>query len=139
MFAMDREWWDLHLDEVNETFKGQRFSNNPLSSRYGVTKLPNDGTFKTYGNSGAAAINLAATSGARRIIMLGYDCQKTGGKAHWHGDHPRHLGNAGAIHNWPKRFQELRDDLQSLEIVNCSRATALTMFPRMDLDEALTS
>jgi hypothetical protein len=136
---MDRDWWDLHLTEVNETFRGQRFSNNPLSSRYNVTKLPNDGTFKVYGNSGAAAINLAATSGAKRIIMLGYDCQKTGGKAHWHGDHPRLLGNAGRIENWPKRFQELRDDLTGLNIVNCSRATALTMFSRMDLDEALTT
>lgn len=136
LFAMDRQWWDVHLAEVNEKFKGQRYSNNPLSTKYNVIKLPNS-SFRAYGNSGAAAISLAATSGAKRIIMLGYDCQKTDGKAHWHGDHPKQLGNAGMIARWPAKFAELRRDLRSVEIVNCSRATALDMFERMDLEDAL--
>jgi hypothetical protein len=136
MFAMDRQWWDTHIREVQETFAGARYSNNPLTQRHNVTRLPNS-TFKTYGNSGAAAVNVAAEGGARRIILLGYDCQKTDGKAHWHGDHPSNLGNAGQIHRWAERFRELAADLRHLTIINASRATALTCFPRMDLEDAL--
>lgn len=136
LFAMDRAWWDKHLTEVNATFRGQRFSNNPLSSRYHVHKL-NNATFKTYGNSGAAAINLAAHLGAKRIILLGYDCQKTGGKTHWHGDHPHGLGNAGMIDRWAGRFAELARDLGGVAVFNATRETALTCFPRVTLEDAL--
>lgn len=94
-------------------------------------------SFKAYGNSGAACIAMAAQAGAKRIIMLGYDCQKTGGKAHWHGDHPRQLGNANSINRWIPKFQELAKDHRHVEIINCSRATALECFPRMELEDAL--
>jgi hypothetical protein len=133
---MDRDWWNLHLPEVNRTFLGARFSTNPLPQRFQTTKLP-PATFETYGNSGAACISLAAQGQAKRIILLGYDCQKTDGKAHWHGDHPPVLGNAGQIDKWAVRFAKQAKDLSNTQIINCSRATALTCFERMDLDAAL--
>lgn len=133
---MDRQWWDVHLAEVNRVFTGARYSINQLAQRYQVTRLP-PAEFNTYGNSGAACISLAAGAGAKRIILLGYDCQKTGGKAHWHGDHPPSLGNAGQIGRWQSRFEELASHLYNVEIINCSRATALTCWPRMDLETAL--
>jgi hypothetical protein len=34
MFAMDRQWWDFHLPEVNRTFLGARFSTNPLPQKF---------------------------------------------------------------------------------------------------------
>jgi hypothetical protein len=133
---MDRQWWDVHLDQVNKIFRGARFSINPLNRRYQVTKLSMT-EFQTFGNSGAACISLAAQGGAKRIILIGYDCQKTDGKAHWHGDHPPSLGNAGQINKWAIKFQELHKSLQHLEIINCSRATALTCFPRKNLEDVL--
>lgn len=94
-------------------------------------------TFKTYGNSGAGAISLAAQGNAKRIVLLGFDCQKTGGKAHWHGDHPSNLGNAGSIPKWHVRFAEQARDLGYIEIINCSRETALTCFQRAKLEDTL--
>lgn len=134
---MDRAWWDVHIAEVNSTFLGVRYSNNPLSQKFNVKKL-NQQKFKTYGNSGASCISLAADGGAKRIILLGFDVQKTDGKAHWHGDHPPSLGNAGQIARWHEKFAELSRDLKHLEIINCSRQTALKCFPRANLEDVLT-
>lgn len=136
LFAMDRQWWDVHVAEINRTFQGARYSVNQMPVKHQVTRLP-PADFNTYGNSGAACISLAAGGGARRIILLGFDCQKTDGRAHWHGDHPPSLGNAGQIHKWAGRFAEQARDFAHLDIINCSRATALTCWPRADLEETL--
>lgn len=90
-----------------------------------------------HGNSGAGAVALAIARSAQRVLLLGYDMQYTGGRRHWHGDHPAKLGNAGAIANWPEQFEQLRKDHPSIEIINCSRETALSCFPRMPLEQAL--
>lgn len=134
LFAMDRQWWDVHLAEINRIFTGARYSTNPLHRRCQAKRLTE---FNAYGNSGAACISLAAAGGAGRIILLGYDCQKTDGKAHWHGDHPPSLGNAGQINKWAEKFAKQAKDLSSIEIINCSRATALACWPRQTLEIAL--
>lgn len=90
-------------------------------------------------NSGAAALSLAASRGARRIVMLGYDCQRTGGKTHHHGDHPRPLSNAKSLPLWAGRFRDAARHLAQLgaEVINASRVTALTCFKRDTLESAL--
>lgn len=134
---MDRAWWDVHIAEVNKVFLGVRYSNNPLSQKLNVKKL-NQQKFKTYGNSGASCISLAAEGGAKRIVLLGFDVQKSEGKTHWHGDHPPTLGNAGQISRWHDKFAEQSKALKHLEIINCSRETALTCYPRANLEDVLT-
>lgn len=135
LFAMDRQWWQEYHQEVAQVFRGERFSSNSVG--HGVTRMP-PGTFKPYGNSGAACVSLALSAGAKRIVMLGFDCQRTGGQSHWHGDHPRGLGNAGAMPKWPAKFQELASDAAGrAEILNATRDTALTMFERRSLEQCL--
>jgi len=138
LFAMDRQWWEVHIDEVNRTFHGARYSINQLNRRYNVAKLSSS-VFNSYGNSGAGAINLAAQGGAKRILLLGYDCQRTGGMAHWHGNHPRTLGNAGQIDRWHEKFKKLSQDLSGMtKIINCSRESALTCFDRSTLESEIS-
>ncbi|WP_064746801.1 hypothetical protein [Lysobacter antibioticus] len=84
---------------------------------------------------------MAALSGAARVVMLGYDCQHTGGKKHWHGDHPPGTAGNAAPHTvakWPVHFRKLRDAYRGVQIINCSRDTALDVFPLAALEEALT-
>lgn len=133
---MDRKWWEVHLEDVRKSFVGERVSRAKLLHRFGVTHLE---TFKHYNNSGAAAISLAAHRGASTIILLGYDCQYTDGKRHWHGDHPRGMGNAGSIVKWMRGFEELATALEKagVRVLNATRETALTCWPRTSLDEAL--
>lgn len=95
--------------------------------------------YPVYGNSGAGAISLAARGGAKRIILLGYDCQHTGGKRHWHEDHPDRMGNADhkALKLWGANFSKLAQDYSDVEIINCSRQTALQCFEQKKLEEVL--
>ena len=131
LYAMDTAWWQQYQGEAAESFSGEFWS--PITNLKGVNKV----RFEHSKNSGAGAIALAAYWGAERVIMLGYDCQKTGGKAHWHKDHPGKLGNAGSVDKWPAQFRLVADLLKGLEIINCSRQTALAVFPRRPLEEVL--
>lgn len=88
-------------------------------------------------NSGAALIAQAAWWRVRRLVLLGYDCQHTGGRAHWHADHPAGLGNAHGVADWPAQFRAVLPRLAGVHIVNASRASALDLFPRQTLEEAL--
>lgn len=110
-------------------FTGARYSNNHVA---GVTHAPLRGV----GNSGVGALALADSWGVARIIMLGYDGQHTGGKTHWHGDHPKPLGNAGSVSLWHQKFQTFSSACRA-HVINATRETALTCFQRMDLETAL--
>lgn len=132
LYAMDAAWWNAHIDEVRRTFRGRLI--NPWREMRGVERV----RFEHRRNSGAGAISLAAHWGARRIVLLGYDCQRTGGQAHWHGDHPKGLGNAGTIDRWPAIFARLAKSMAGrVTVINATRETALTCFERRALSEAL--
>lgn len=127
---MDRVWWNAYGKEAS-SFEGMK-----CTTAIGIA-----GTKRVHGmgskNSGAGAIVLAVTFGAKRVILLGYDCQHTGGKAHWHNDHPVGLGNAGKVNEWPAQFEELKKKFSGIDIVNCTRQTALTCFKRTELESEL--
>jgi hypothetical protein len=128
---MDRVWWKEYGDEVNDVFTGMAAT--PVRGIRGTERVHSHDTQ----NSGAGAIALAASMGAKRIFLLGYDCQHTGGKAHWHGNHPKGLGNAGSFAKWPAQFNMLAAKLPKIEVINCSRETALMTFPRGTLEDVL--
>lgn len=133
---MDTPWWQVHHGEVSEVFKGMRVrgagsthSNLAHRAMFGAGCL----------NSGAGALLMAKYYGAELIIMLGYDCQVgEDGKRHWHGSHPKGLGNAGMLHKWAEQFAKVARQLQPTRVINASRVTALECFERMQLEEALT-
>lgn len=140
VYAMDAAWWVHHLAEVVSTFTGRRLSNR---QRPGTTVIRTPYLQQGAGrgqNSGAGAIAVAVAQGATRIVLLGYDCQYgPDGLRHWHGDHPPGTGsgNAGNVGRWPAQFRELVPHLRGATVINASRATALTVFPRQPLETAL--
>lgn len=136
LFAMDCAWWQKYHKEVTETFQGKCYTVNNIGKQFSnlnTMKRP----FTAHGNSGAGAVHMAARFGAAKIILLGYDCQHTNGKRHWHGDHPSGLGNACVVSRWPKQFVLLRDSLKNVTVINCTRKTALFAFPVGRLEEEL--
>lgn len=70
---------------------------------------------------------------------MGYDMQHTGGKAHWHGDHPKGLGNAQRMNRYVMHFPYIAKDLEAegVEVINCSRETALDCFKRASIREVI--
>lgn len=131
---MDRVWWDKYIAQARAEFSGRRYTYG--SNIYDL--LPSG--VHHYQNSGAGAIALAAAWRPRRIILLGYDCRHTGGKAHWHGDHPKGLKNAGTVGEWPEQFAKLKRFLQMNkppEIINATPGSRLQLWPKLPLSEAL--
>lgn len=97
------------------------------------------GRIHTGQNSGFQAIGLAYQFGVSRMILMGYDMQFTGGKAHWHADHPGGLANAQGVDRWPRHFPALAADLERIgvEVINCTRETLLTCFRRAKIEDVL--
>ena len=88
------------------------------------------------GNSGFQAINLAYLWGAARIVLLGFDCKPVGGKDHWFGQHPQGLTQVQPYDLWLDHFPQLAYELkrEGVEVINCSRDTALTCFERATIE-----
>ena len=75
--------------------------------------------------------------GASRIILLGYN-MGVRGKAHFFGDHPKGLTN-GNYGGFVGAFTALAKGLESegVEVINCTKDSALTQFPAGDLSAIL--
>ncbi|WP_223811670.1 MULTISPECIES: hypothetical protein [unclassified Pantoea] len=135
LFAADCSWWDKYHSTLKTRAQCWTVSGR-AHLRYGVNlfRPPDNDSF----NSGQRAIQLAAHLGAERIILLGYDCSLANG-THWHGEHPDGLKNPDgeSIRRWQSEFQRLADSLPSFSIINCSRHTSLTCFPRAAPEEVL--
>jgi len=146
LWATDARWWRWHKGAPG--FNGLKFSlsvgglNLPrdvhVLRNAGFSGWSTDPAAVYHGkNGGFCATQLAAHLGASRVILLGYDMQATNNRHHWHGEHPYHMPNPYT--SWVRAFRDNAERARSagLEIVNCTRETALTMFPRMPLEQAL--
>jgi hypothetical protein len=143
LFAADNVWW-RHYGEKLNWYKGHRVSRTGKTP--GVETWRGIKWQRTGGNSGHMAIQYAVERGAVQVALLGFDQQRTDGKAHFHADHPReakgrrtNMANAGGVSSWPrlmaKTSLELRD--RGVHVVNLSRQTALKCFPRMSVEQFL--
>jgi len=139
-YAADLQFWNYY-GKKGAWFKGHRVSR----SRHELV----DETWRgagwptTGGNSGHQALQLAVERGYERVALIGYDHKHTGGKTHFHGDHPRknkvRLGNPQHCHHWARQMKRTSLTLKQkgIEVVNLSRETAIECFPRMTVEEFL--
>lgn len=153
LYAGDLAWWERYGSGLD--FKGQRYTRIEVAAkRYGATITPErkgDGLcttpmcVHTGGNSGFQSLNLAYHLGARRIVLLGFDMQHTGGRKHWHPDHEHITGKRvlncpdAHIREWIKMFRPLARDLasQGVEVINCTPDSALPWFEKLPLEVAI--
>ena len=84
------------------------------------------------GNSGYQAVNLAYLLGAKTILLLGLDMYGT----HYFGPHPSGLVNGSPFDAFIKCFETI--DRRQVEIINCSRRSALTCFPSVPIEYVLS-
>ncbi|HKJ75234.1 MAG TPA: hypothetical protein VKA19_14055 [Alphaproteobacteria bacterium] len=142
LYACDAKWWWAYEPQ----FQGLTVSQDARAPE-SVLRVPSINepglsldpmVIHQGGNSGYQALNLAVLLGVRRILLLGYDMQ---GGDHWHGAHPPGLVSLTdkATARWRENFGTTLPDLEraNVEVVNCSRQTALTCFPRMSFEDAL--
>lgn len=157
LYAGDVAWWQHHAAAV-DTFAGLKVSivnkTKPKESHgtdvlvladTGFDGLETEPTGLRRGlrggsNSGYQAIGLAVHLGAARIVLLGYDMERPDhGPSHFFGEHPVALRAVSPFGLFRRSFERLVEPLRArgIAIVNCSRRTALTCFPRQTLAEAL--
>lgn len=166
-FFTDTNWWyntiqkdsfSVHSDPFERVrfhdliYKGfwissdEHFSDHPqvrYLKRTGQRGLDiNPECLRHGSNSGYAAINLAANYGAKRIILLGYDMKVSGHHTHWHDGHPGQTAASFADtiqKSFLPHFESLVEPLKDIgvEVINCTPDSALEIFPKMTLDEAL--
>ncbi len=148
LYGCDAAWWNAHKGVT--TFSGLKYSLEPKAAIWpGVQILRNAGreglclerdALCTGSNSGYQAINLAVHLGAIKVVLLGYDMQATNGKSHWFGEHPSPLARGSQYSRFRRHFATLPKPLQAagVTVVNASRVTALTAFPCLPLEEALS-
>ena len=163
LYAADIDWYAYHAQprpENDQTpwtvFAGPKYSierNKGVGDKYhkrfpeievlrntGMHGLEKDPTAVRAGmNSGHQAINLAYHLGATRILLLGYDCKRTGGESHWFGHHPLNIRRESPYESFVNLFTLSAPEFAKagLAIVNCSRETALECFPLASIEDAL--
>ncbi len=144
VYACDRRWWDVHYAEVSRTFRPEQLWTqqeggapmvNAIRSIRGAGLSKIRGIVHQGANSGYQAIGLAVMWGAKRIILLGFDCQGT----HWHGEHPSPISARMPFDMWLQNFRALAPDLLAagVGVVNCSPKSAIQVFKKRSLEDAL--
>ena len=159
LYAADGHWWHYHIHDINMGFAGKRWSCEPLDEgkkgnsnwnahdpdEWGVTVLgcetrgrglSDDPDVLIGGsNSGYQGIGLAHRLGATRIILLGFDMCNHSGLSHFFGDHPKEFANGKGPERFIAAFRSIKPERYGIEIINCSRHTALDAFPRHNLED----
>ena len=148
LYFCDPKWFKWHMDKPEfKDFKGQIYTQdkttaeensfNYIESKAGEGLSTDPKVIYQGSNSGYQAINLAYHLGAERIILLGYDMQSVEGKWHWFGDHPDKVRSN--YHCWTGFYNRLAEDAEKkgLQVINCTRKTALTCFHRQALEDVL--
>lgn len=130
MASTDRAWWCAHPEALE--FAGRKFTTAQVE---GVERIPFEGPITTGSNSGLLACHVAVKLGATRILLCGFDMKG----AHFFGPHPEPLKNTkpGRFEAFQEQFRRFRP--RGVEILNCTRGSALRAYPMADLEEALAA
>jgi hypothetical protein len=148
-YFCDRKWYNWHKDQKCFTkFRGVRITQDDVPDKSILrvrgkhdNGMSFDPTLIHYGsNSGFQALNIAVLMGASRVLLLGYDMRfGPNDEAHWFGDHPDKVRSNYCA--WLSKFSIAADQLKSkhIEVINCSRRTALRCFKRENLESVLSS
>lgn len=149
IYAYDLTWWQRHKPIIDVVCRGEKWTGREVTkdvfsdlrfikTARGDARLSRDALVNGQ-NSGMQALTLAYVLGAKRILMLGFDMQHKGGDPHFFGKHPHGWGNADTCHKWLKYFDQIAPQFVAagIEVINCTRDTALTCFPRMTIQDAL--
>lgn len=147
IYAADYRWWAKYHERVKSESSAELYTASAKASdEFGLNRvflLPGVGysNRKGYAHTGSLsgfqAIQIAGWEKPSKIILLGYDMQHTGGKTHFHGDHEDLTWpNCPNLDRQIGGFSKLAEQ-SPIEIINCTRETALECFPRMELDKVV--
>jgi len=131
---------------ANGRFRSENVKHTPKDNSHNKGITPDPHKVAWNGNSGAAAISVAANMGAKRIVLLGFD-MKLGddGRQHWHSDYsgpgkytPRKKEKLPFIRHMSGFPAIARDAaVRGIVIINASPDSAIDIFPKMTVKDVL--
>lgn len=141
LHACDRRWWMDHHGVPRFAGMKTALEETPyddvltLVSTGDVGFDPEPGNLRTGSNSGYQAVHLAASLGAKTIILLGLDYSDGGARDHWFGLHRPGFDKNSDVRSWRRMMREITDELggQGINIFNAGKASTLTWLPQVDL------
>ena len=134
LYAGDACWWDAYGAEAD--IPAERWTcTSQAAHKHGINLHKISGSY----NSGSRAIQFAIEQGATRVVLLGFDCSLDDG-IHWHGPHDKTKNpDKSKVRLWHRYFRQVATQARArnVEVVNCSRTTALSCFLIRDLEIVL--
>jgi len=149
LYACDGAWWDHHGGVAG--FAGAKWTQDAAAAaRWGLRRVASvDASGLSFDpalihqgmNSGYQALNLALHFGARAVVLLGFDLRLVDGRRHFFGDHPGALNKRSEYRRWCAAFEEAAPFLvrAGVTVMNATPDSALTCFPAVPLEDALTT
>jgi hypothetical protein len=152
LYGGDCAWWNANLDA--QAWPGLKIGCSQIGAERWpavvnkINHLRNEGIetephlVGAGTNSGHQAINIAVHLGGARVLLLGYEFGAgRGGQLHHHADHPEPLRNPDPVSfaRWLRLIETTAAPLAVLgiDIVNCSRVSAITCFKGGDIGQEL--
>jgi len=157
LYGCDGAWWQLYKG-VPE-FRGEKWSTHSLNESlvddkstearaYGLKLVRGESapgfsldprTIHYGDNSGFQALNLAILFGCTKIVLVGFDMRRIDGRAHFFGEHPQSLNRGTDYGRFVRFFERAAGTLPArISILNATPQSALTCFPIMSLEEAIS-
>lgn len=144
LFAADRKWWKARGDVktfpgrrvgLQETYHDATFDLVQRSGSEGFDER--SGFVRTHGNSGAMAVQIAAHLASARILLVGFDMQKTVARSHCFGKYEStDLDVHPNMGQWITEFRALASALRG-RLFCATPGSALNFLPQVDLGHAL--
>lgn len=151
IYACDRSWW-FNRWKTDEALRNHKADKVVLDYQKLDTKVPDLKWLKCAGNqgfcfqeghvchgrnSGHQALNLAVNMGAMKIILIGYDMKRIGGRAHYHD---RHVKVPDAVFDtfyeaMINSYKQLVE--RGIRVVNTSLESRLTCFTKLPMEQAI--
>jgi hypothetical protein len=148
LYFSDNSWSERYIGLIEE-WKGLVITSNRntkirlqgLVNRLDLQNLTEFMQVKSdyvQGSSGHTGACLAVLLGAKRLVLVGFECKSINGKTHGHGDYQQeniHAFEERYIPAWfqmAKRFREL-----GCEVINASKDSAIDCFEFMNFEEAI--
>jgi hypothetical protein len=155
LYGCDPRWWNIHMD-CNK-FAGERWAphdpkdeatiTTAQAGEYGLRLVHGEhgdifstdpGAIRYGSNSGFQGINLAILKGCKRIVLVGFDMKRTGGQAHFFGQHPKGLLAHTRYEDFLPRFATAAKHMPAgVKIINATPDSALTCWTMKPLEAAL--
>jgi hypothetical protein len=160
VFWGDKKWYYNNREKLAK-FRGIKITSHPHfnNQKYALENIKyihkdgnhakgisfNSNMVSWNANSGAAAVSIGANTGAKRIILVGFD-MKLGvdNKQHWHSEY----GTSNRKVTDPKKlpfyrhmlgFSQMQKDAKKrgIQIINACPDSAINEFPKMTVKELL--